>query len=157
VAPCAWPHGVVLNAIATDAATAMVPSMLAHRRFWKARGSGNLRRPSGQMCGNGKPAASTAECRTKAMRLDRHVHRPSDNTLGLRRAACGPLAAAVWGNGSRGKGVGHRFARLTPGSRGVVNRGTLTEILDACGVGSAVGKVSTGRVEERWARVCVPL
>ena len=50
--------------------------------------------------------------------------RTSDNRLGSCNAACGRYRRRHQ-NGSLGRGAGHRSARLTPGSRGVMNRRTL--------------------------------
>jgi hypothetical protein len=58
----------------------------------------------------------------KAVSQRRQFTGPSLNRLGLRCARFARWPPRAWEMGRRGNRVGHRFARLTPGSRGVVNR-----------------------------------
>jgi hypothetical protein len=73
----------------------------------------------------------------------RHARWPSDNRLvhaspRLRRG----LPAQAGLRGALGEGAGHRFARLSPCSRGVVNRRTLSEM--------RLGHLSEGSEWSEW-------
>ena len=76
--------------------------------------------------------SSKADTRQSGLQMEactqcRHRDPKSSNTLGSCNAACGRYRRRH-AKGSLGKGAGHPSAELSPGSRGVMNRGTLYAI-----------------------------
>ena len=84
--------------------------------------------------------------RTRTISQDKHTVPASDNRLGSCNAACGRYRRRPQ-NGSLGRGAGHPSAELSLGSRGVMNRRTLSDMGFACA--DRAGIAECARIDQR--------